>query len=151
LVLYDDTTETAAPDWAGTALGDAARAGLGVLEVEVGGSAVCVLESCNSVWLFDPARRRFRRVPRGARLDMPSTESDWTVYYRLDLDPASGAFSVGLNADDTRVVRSWVHTEACRHCASDQTGELSVEMMQRQLSPEGARVTSGKVGGDSAA
>lgn len=101
------------------------------------GVAVRILESCHSVWIFEPARARFRRVPRGTRLDMPSAENEWTDYYRLELDPSSGAFSVGLNEDDTRVLRSWLHSEPCRHCSGDQTGEISVEALRRTLDSAG--------------
>jgi hypothetical protein len=68
---------------------------------------------------------------------MPSPENEWTPYYRLELDASSGAFSVGLNPDDTRVLRSWIHAEHCRHCSSDQTGELSVEALRRTLDGAG--------------
>lgn len=98
---------------------------------------VRVLESCHSLWIFEPARGRFRRVPRGTRLDMPSSQNEWTAYYRLELDPSSGAFSVGLNPDDTRVLRSWLHVDPCRHCSSDNTGEISVEALRRTLGSAG--------------
>lgn len=104
----------------------------------VNGLSVRVLESCHSLWIFEPGRGRFRRVPRGTRLDMPSPENEWTRYYRLELDASSGAFSVGLNADDTRVLRSWLHAEPCRHCSGDQTGELSLEALRRALPGGGA-------------
>ena len=103
----------------------------------VNGVPVRVLESCHSLWIFEPERGRFRRVPRGTRLDMPSAENEWTPYYRLELDASSGAFSVGLNPDDTRVLRSWIHADPCRHCSSDQTGELSVEALRRTLDGAG--------------
>ena len=102
-------------------------------EVLVNGVAVRVLESCHSLWIFEPARGRFRRVPRGTRLDMPSPENEWTPYYRLELDASSGAFSVGLNPDDTRVLRSWLHAEPCRHCSADHTGELSLDALRRTV------------------
>jgi hypothetical protein len=98
---------------------------------------VRVLESCHSLWIFEPGRGRFRRVPRGTRLDMPPQENEWTPYYRLELDASSGAFSVGLNPDDTRVLRSWLHVDPCRHCSNDQTGELSVEALRRTLDSAG--------------
>ena len=101
--------------------------------IEVGEVSSRVLESCHSLWVFEPARKRFRRVPRGTRLDMPSPESDWTPYYRLEVEPSSGAFAVGLNSDGTRVLRSWLHTDSCRHCAGDRTGELSLEAIRRSL------------------
>ena len=68
---------------------------------------------------------------------MPSAENEWTAYYRLELDPSSGAFSVGLNEDDTRVLRSWLHADPCRHCSGDQTGEISVEALRRTLDNAG--------------
>jgi len=102
-------------------------------EIEVGGMSVRLLESCHSVWLFEPGRMRFRRVPRGTRLDMPSPESDWTPYHRLEVEPSSGAFAVALNDDGTRVLRSWLHVEPCRHCSSDPTGEISLEAVRRPV------------------
>lgn len=101
--------------------------------VEIGGMLIKLLESCHSIWIFEPARSRFRRVPRGTRLDMPWPESDWTPYFRLEVEPSTGAFAVGLNEDDTRVLRSWLHIEPCRHCGSDQTGELSLDSVRPGL------------------
>ena len=49
-----------------------------VEDLHLNGVAVRVLESCHSLWIFEPARARFRRVPRGTRLDMPSAENEWT-------------------------------------------------------------------------
>jgi hypothetical protein len=108
-----------------------------VEDLHVNGVAVRVLESCHSLWIFEPGRARFRRVPRGTRLDMPSPENEWTAYYRLEIDASSGAFSVGLNQDDTRVLRSWLHADSCRHCSGDHTGEISLEALRRAL-PGGA-------------
>jgi hypothetical protein len=108
-----------------------------VEDVHVNGVSVRVLESCHSLWIFEPERGRFRRVPRGTRLDMPSPENEWTPYYRLELDTTSGAFSVGLNPDDTRVLRSWLHADPCRHCSADHTGELSLEALRRAVDIEG--------------
>jgi hypothetical protein len=102
-----------------------------VEDLHLNGVAVRVLESCHSLWIFEPGRARFRRVPRGTRLDMPSPENEWTAYYRLEVDASSGAFSVGLNEDDTRVLRSWLHSDPCRHCSGDQTGEISIEALRR--------------------
>lgn len=111
-----------------------AGARLAVEHVDLGGAALRILESCHSLWIFDPARMRFRRAPRGSRLDLPSPESEWAPYYRLEVEPSTGAFVVGLNADDTRVLRSWIHIEPCRHCAnSDQTAELSLDAIRRNL------------------
>ena len=110
---------------------------------DLGGAELRILESCHSLWIFDPARMRFRRAPRGSRLDMPSPESDWAPYYRLEVDATSGAFAVGLTADDTRVLRSRLHIDPCRHCAPaavdpDQTAELSLDAIRRNLGPGSA-------------
>jgi hypothetical protein len=40
---------------------------------------------------------------------------------------------VGLNEDDTRVLRSWLHVDPCRHCSSDQTGEISIDALRRTV------------------
>ena len=124
MVLYENEVEAQAPE---------VISPVAVEQVEFGGMAIRVLESCHSIWIFDPGRMRFRRVPRGTRLDMPSPESEWTRYYRLELEPSSGAFALALNEDDTRVLRSWLHIEPCRHCAGDQTGELSLDAIRRNL------------------
>jgi hypothetical protein len=102
-------------------------------EIEIGGASVRVLESCHSLWVFEADRKRFRRVPRGTRLDMPSPESEWTSYHRLEVEPSSGAFAVALNEDGTRVLRSWLHAEPCRHCSVDRTAELSLEAIRRSV------------------
>jgi hypothetical protein len=123
VVLYENEIEPEAPE----------VSTLAVEEIELGGVSLRVLESCHSIWIFEPGRMRFRRVPRGTRLDMPSPESEWTPYFRLEVEPSSGAFAVGLNQDDTRVLRSWLHIEPCRHCAGDQTGEVSLDAIRRQI------------------
>ena len=127
MVLYENEIQAEAPESPSIALG----------EVEIGGTAIRILESCHSIWIFDPGRMRFRRVPRGTRLDMPSPASDWTPYYRLEVEPSSGAFAVSLNEDDTRVLRSWLHVEPCRHCTGDQTTELSLEAIRRSVERSG--------------
>ncbi len=93
-------------------------------EVEVVGQKFHVLESCHSTWVFDVDRDRFRRVPRGVDIRMPS-EQEWHPYYRLDIDAGTGAFAIALNPEGTRMLRSWVHEEPCLHCmAGEVTSEL---------------------------
>ncbi len=65
------------------------------------------IDSTHSIWLFDTERMRFRRVPKGTDPDAPSLESDWQPYFALDVDPGSGAFTVALNEDRTRLLRAW--------------------------------------------
>jgi hypothetical protein len=97
--------------------------------LEMAGAKVRVLSSCHSLWLFDPARMRFRRLPRGAHLGVPATDSDWTDYHSFELDLAAGMFVIGLNPEGTRLLRAWVHDEPCRHCG-DATSEFSIAALR---------------------
>ena len=65
------------------------------------------IESTHSIWLFDVERMRFRRVPKGTDTEAPSLDSDWEPYFALDVDDDSGAFTVALNEDRTRLLRAW--------------------------------------------
>ena len=65
-------------------------------------NAVQALESCNSTWLFDADRSRFRRVPKGTSIDVPAPPEEWQRYYSLELDADTGAFVVTLNQNGTR-------------------------------------------------
>jgi hypothetical protein len=95
-------------------------------ELEVIGRDVHVLESCHSTWVFDAGRGRFRRVPRGVDIWMPS-EKEWHPYHRLEFDGSTGAFAIALNPEGTRMLRSWIHEEPCPHCQTgDATNELSL-------------------------
>jgi hypothetical protein len=86
------------------------------------------LDSCHSRWVFDTARLRFRRVPKGPGLDLLMAITEWRPYHELLLDPDSETFVVILNASGTRMLRSWRHTSAvCPQCGAAHTEELSVE------------------------
>jgi hypothetical protein len=91
----------------------------------VRGASLLVLESCNSTWLFDTARKQFRRVLKGLDLDARRASTNWRDYERLDLDAPGDSFVVVLNDKGTRCIRSWRHTDCCLHCGSDVTMELS--------------------------
>ena len=91
--------------------------------VEQAGMDLRVLHSCHSTWYFDPVRLRFQRVPHG--LDA-APEGEWAPYHRLEVD-TSGSFMLTLNEEDTRILRSWVHTEPCPHCRmGERTEELKL-------------------------
>ena len=94
-----------------------------------GGANVLVIESCNSTWLFDHDKSRFRRVPRGAPLDLPAPEAEWQRYFRLEVDPESDAFLVSLNESGSRLLRSFRHTPPCQQCEAG-TAELSLEAIR---------------------
>jgi len=87
----------------------------------VAGTVVQVVESCNSTWLFDTQRLRFRRVPRGTPLEAPHG-GEWRTYTRLEIDPTCDAFVVVLNEEGTQLLRSWRHNGPCPQC--EPTAEL---------------------------
>ena len=79
------------------------------------------IESSHSLWLFDTERKRFRRLPRDADADAPALDADWEQYYSLELDDESGAFTVTLNADGTRLLRAFRDRGAAEAGLSDTT------------------------------
>jgi hypothetical protein len=85
------------------------------------------IDSCHSIWLFDPDRMRYRRLPKDADIDAPPLERDWQPYFGLEVDADAGSFSVVLNEQRTRIIRSWRHTDPCPQC-SDATGELTLDV-----------------------
>ncbi len=86
-----------------------------------------VLESCHSTWLFDADRMRFRRILKGLDLDSRQASTAWRPYFGLEMDPLSESFVVLLNAEGTRLLRSWRHVDRCPQCGGDATGELSLD------------------------
>jgi len=85
------------------------------------------LDSCNSRWVFDTERLRYRRVPQGPGLGRQMAVTEWSEYHELHLDEHSDSFTVVLNEAGTRMLRSWRHTEAeCPQCGATGTEELSV-------------------------
>src|SRR5262245_11623172 len=81
------------------------------------------IDSAHSVWLFDTDRMRFRRLPKGSDADAPSLEQDWQRYFALVEDGDSGAFTVALNEDRTRLLRSFREPGAS---VDDHTAELTL-------------------------
>ena len=92
-----------------------------------GGVDAFVLESCNSTWLFDTERMRFRRVLKGADVGRRPTTTEWRPYFGLELDPGSESFVVLLNTEGTRLLRSWRHTHQCSQCGGQATAELALD------------------------
>ena len=86
-----------------------------------------VFESCNSTWVFDPEHMRFRRILKGVEVDHRSVVTEWRPYFGLDVAEDSEAFTVLLNSEGTRLIRSWRHTGDCAQCGGQVTAELSLE------------------------
>src|ERR1700728_997776 len=92
-----------------------------------------VLESCHSTWLFDTDRMRFRRILKGLDMDARQASTAWRPYFGLELDPLSESFVVLLNAEGTRLLRSWRHVEHCPQCGGEATAQLSLDELRAAL------------------
>ena len=86
-----------------------------------------VFESCNSTWVFDRRRMRFRRLLKGIEVDGGPVVTEWRPYFGLEVADNSEAFTVLLNREGTRLIRSWRHTGDCAQCGGPATAELSLE------------------------
>lgn len=64
------------------------------------------IDTAHSIWLFDRDRMLYRRLPRGADPDAPAPDSEWEQYFGLELED-DGSFTVALNAERTRLLRSY--------------------------------------------
>jgi len=95
--------------------------------------AQMMFESCHATWLFDTRRMRFRRILKGVEVEGHAVATQWRTYYGLELDEHSERFTVVLNPEHTKVLRSWRHTHACTQCGGNVTAELSLEDLQVAL------------------
>lgn len=86
-----------------------------------------VFESCNSTWVFDPEHMRFRRILKGIEVESRAVFTEWRPYFGLEALDDSEAFTVLLNPEGTRLIRSWRHTGDCAQCGGHVTAELSLE------------------------
>ena len=88
-----------------------------------------VFESCNSTWVFDRERMRFRRILKGIEVEQHLVATEWRPYFGLEVADDSEAFTVLLNPEGTRLIRSWRHTGDCAQCGGGGpvTAELSLE------------------------
>lgn len=85
------------------------------------------LDSCNSTWSFQPAKMRFRRTLKGLGMDV---RTGWRHYYGLRFDDGSDGFTVLLNEEGTRLLRSWCHwpgEDTCENCAACPDSEVSLD------------------------
>lgn len=80
--------------------------------LRLGGSTLEVLESCSYTFVFDTDRHRFRRVPRGTRID-PLAPGEWQPYEKVTLDADTGVFRVVLNRAGTRLMSAGWHGKDC--------------------------------------
>lgn len=92
-----------------------------------------VFESCNSTWVFDHRRMRFRRILKGIEVDQRAVVTQWRPYFGLEVAHDSEAFTVLLNPEGTRLIRSWRHRGNCDQCGGHVTAELSLEEIEAAL------------------
>lgn len=96
-------------------------------------------ESCNTSWCFDQAELRFRRIPRPKGRQANSTDfavAPWEAYFELAFAEGSEEFTVVLNESESKLLRSWRHSDNCLHCFGDgsySTEEISVTKLRNLL------------------
>ncbi len=81
------------------------------------------VETCNSVWLLDPALMQFCRMPKDVDLS-DAVSAPWQRYYSWHDDVETGAFRVALDEDRTRWLSSSRHQHPCPRCEGEPTTEL---------------------------
>ena len=84
-----------------------------------------VFESCHSTWVFDTGRMQYRRILKGIAVEEQPVSTQWRPYFALSFTEGSEAFTVALNPEGSRLIRSWRHTEDCAQCGSQVTTVLS--------------------------
>jgi hypothetical protein len=92
-----------------------------------------VYESCHATWLFDHQTMRFRRILKGIEVDGRPVATEWRRFYGIELDEGNEGFTVLLNAEHSRLIRSWRHTHGCTQCGGHVTAELSLEDLRSAL------------------
>jgi len=92
-----------------------------------------VIESCNSTWVFDAQRMRFRRILKGPDVGGEPVTTGWRPYYRLETPADSESFTVYLNLGNTRMIRSWRHAPDCAQCGDHKTEEMSLDELRAAL------------------
>jgi hypothetical protein len=94
---------------------------------------IITLESCHSTWIFDPRQLRFCRILRGISSGRGRISTEWRPYSELEIDPRARTFTVNLNEERTRLVRSSIHTSDCVACGASPTTEISLDEIQRAV------------------
>jgi hypothetical protein len=64
------------------------------------------IDSAHSTWLFDEDESKFARLPRGIDASSLNLDGEWRDYFGLEIE-TTGAFTVALNAEHTKLLRAW--------------------------------------------
>lgn len=109
-------------------------------ETMTSNSDLLYFESCNTSWCFDQENLRFKRIPRPVGKQASKSDfavAPWEEYFEINLSDSTDEFTVVLNEAESRLLRSWTHSENCVHCfgkkASYSTEEISVSQLQDLL------------------
>jgi hypothetical protein len=92
-----------------------------------------ILESCHSTWIFDAERLRFRRIIKDIEVGDRVVTTAWRPYARLELAPEGESFTVVLNEEGSRLIRSWRHTEDCVQCGAHRTSHISLRDIREAI------------------
>jgi hypothetical protein len=92
------------------------------------------MESCHSTWIFDEDRMRFRRILKFIEVGQHAVTTAWRPYHRLQIDLRTDTFTILLNAEGTRMIRSWRHDEHCTQCGGHETSQLSLDDIRSAVS-----------------
>jgi hypothetical protein len=92
-----------------------------------------IIESCHSTFVFDTDRMRFRRILKGIEVSQRPVATGWRPYWDLESPPGAETFTIALNAERTRLIRSWHHTPDCVQCGGHDTAQLSLEDLRAAL------------------
>ncbi len=93
-------------------------------------------ESCHTSWCFDIVRLKFKRIPRPQSHHTSATDfaaAQWEDYFDLILSSDSDEFTVVLNSSESKLLRSWRHSDNCVHCFGGATAYETEEISLGQL------------------
>jgi hypothetical protein len=94
---------------------------------------IITLESCHSTWIFNPRQLLYCRILRDIAVGHRRISTEWRPYWELQIDPLGKNFTVSLNEERTRLVRSSIHTQDCAACGARRTAELSLDEIARAV------------------
>ncbi len=113
------------------------KIGLRPKEDMTGNSELLYFESCNTSWCFDQQSRRFKRIPRPTGRQASATDFavvKWEEYFALNFNDGSDEFTVALNSEESKLLRSWRHSDNCTHCFGDEAAYSTEEISVSELS-----------------
>lgn len=93
-----------------------------------------IVDACESTWIFDNERRRFRRLLKGDGA-LFTFATEWRSYDRVLFDRRSDAFIVFLDFAGRRLLRDRRHLEpSCTRCGSPDASSSVASLL---IGPEG--------------